>query len=411
LFAALLALGCVDLTPPGAILVDGSTRDVRADASRIGPGSATDAESGDAELSDAEPSDAEPPAPDGSAAPDLEAEGDGPAGGAPDSAPAPAPDAAAPDIAPTDAPLLVNGSACGLGSQCQSGFCAQGRCCNEICSAPCFACDLAATPGTCTAIATGDPSRGACASEPPSGCGQDGTCDGAGGCRKHVSGTICLAASCSGGAQTAASTCNGAGFCQAGASSSCGSYQCDGAAGRCLTTCSLAEHCQTGFTCSGTTCLTMNPISGLLVRDTDAARAALWSVETNFQVGAAAKRPWADPQWAGTYVATLDPAASLLLGDQWVRVSAESKKYTGGPQATITLTRAADLYMIVDDRWGTTPSWTAGWTNTGFTASVFEGSSSRTFGFRIYRRSVAAGSFDLPPIGATTAYNYFIVAE
>jgi hypothetical protein len=222
---------------------------------------------------------------------------------------------------------------------------------------------------------------------------------------------MCGAASCAGATETGAATCDGQGACQPGASRGCNEYLCDPASATCRTSCAQSDQCQAGFICAGNACVTVSPINGLLVNDTDATRAALWSVEADFQIGQAALHPWADPQWAGTFLQTLDPAAALLLGDQWLRVSAESKKYTGGAEARLSLTRATDLYMFVDDRWGATPAFTAGWSSTGLTASIFEGSSGKSFGFHLFRRTVPAGDFDLPGIGSNTAYNYFIVAE
>jgi hypothetical protein len=310
-----------------------------------------------------------------------------------------------------DSPLLANGNTCLSGQECRSGFCRHGRCCNEACAALCFACDLPAAPGTCLRIAAGGDSRGGCPAEPASGCGLDGTCDGAGACRKHVAGTICVPASCSPGAENEPGICTGEGVCREGIRRGCGDYQCDPATALCRVSCSQPEHCQPGYICSGTSCVTPGLITRLVVHDDDGTRAGLWSVEPSFQIGQAATNPWADPQWAETYVASLDPAAAALLGHQWVRVSTESKQYTGGPQATLTLQRAADVYMMVDARWGASPSWTTGWASTGWTASVYEGKSARTFSFLIFRRSVEAGNVDLPAIGSSMAYNYFIIAR
>jgi hypothetical protein len=315
-----------------------------------------------------------------------------------------------PDGPPPDGALLVTGSSCSLASQCASGFCAQGRCCNEVCTAVCFACDLGEAAGTCTAIASGDSSRSRCQTQAASTCGLDGTCDGSGGCRRHPSGTTCAAATCSGSAQTATRTCNGQGVCQTGTTSSCGAYQCDGAAASCRTTCSLPEHCQAGFVCSGTSCVPGPPITNLTVHDTDASRAGLWSLRTNFQVGSSAVHPW--PDWPNTYVVSVDAAASGLLGKQWVRVSAESKQYAGpGPQATLTLSRATALHMVVDERWGTSPTFTSGWTYTGNKMTVYESSTRPSLPFRIFARTVSAGSVGLPAIGDNNAYNFFIVAD
>ena len=42
------------------------------------------------------------------------------------------------------------GGACDEASDCASGFCVKGICCNTACTGQCEACDLAATPGTCS---------------------------------------------------------------------------------------------------------------------------------------------------------------------------------------------------------------------------------------------------------------------
>ena len=44
-------------------------------------------------------------------------------------------------------------------------------------------------------------------------CGNDGTCNGAGACRKYVIGTQCAAATCTGSTSTSLRACDGAGVC------------------------------------------------------------------------------------------------------------------------------------------------------------------------------------------------------
>jgi hypothetical protein len=149
-------------------------------------------------------------------------------------------------------------------------------------------------------------------------------------------------------------------------------------------------------------------ITGLVVYDT--ANQAGWSTQTNFQAGSGGAHPWSD--YAATYVASLDSGISgALAGKEWVRVKAASKAYTGGPQARITLGATSDVYMIVDDRWGTTPSWTSGWTNTGYNVAVWESSSKPALPFSVFKKAGVSGSVDVPKIGANTAYNVFIVVN
>jgi hypothetical protein len=96
-------------------------------------------------------------------------------------------------------------------------------------------------------------------------------------------------------------------------------------------------------------------------------------------------------------------------------VAAESKKYTAGPQATITLAAATDIYLVVDDRWGSSPSWLSGFTNTGIHFQVQEvvaGVNKLVYQFTLYKKTAApAGTLDLPKIGANTAYDYFVIAD
>ena len=74
-----------------------------------------------------------------------------------------------------------------------------------------------------------------CADEGASTCGRDGTCDGAGACRRYVSGTVCGAASCSGAMSMPARTCNGGGSCLMVVPASCGAYTCEAAGDVCRT--------------------------------------------------------------------------------------------------------------------------------------------------------------------------------
>lgn len=48
----------------------------------------------------------------------------------------------------TPPPLKPNGQLCGAGSECLSGFCSDGMCCNEACDQPCQACGS----GTCKTV-------------------------------------------------------------------------------------------------------------------------------------------------------------------------------------------------------------------------------------------------------------------
>jgi hypothetical protein len=296
------------------------------------------------------------------------------------------------------------GMACGAAEQCSSGFCVDGVCCSSACNQLCFACNLSAALGTCTPVPDGG-NDAECPADPTSSCQRAGGCNGRGACRLHPAGTPCGAPSCAGGVATIAATCNGGGVCQPGGTRDCGVFACSGAA--CATSCASAADCKPTFVCNAPSCVPGPKIASLTVNDT--ARASQWAVESNFQIGQPGAHPWTD--YPATYVVSVESAAQVLLGDEWIRVSANSKNYTGGPQAVITLSSAADVYMIVDNRWGSTPSFTAGWTDTGWNMTVFESSSRPSLGFSIFVKSGVSGSVALPPIGSNSQYNYFIIVD
>jgi len=150
-------------------------------------------------------------------------------------------------------PQEQNGTACLVAGDCGSGYCVDGVCCNTACTGTCNTCAATNSLGTCKAADAGTDPRVECSASDPSTCGDDGTCDGAGACRKYVAGTVCLAAGCSSATLHAASTCNGTGTCNAGANTSCGAYQCDALNIACATTCANDAGCNAAF-CAASTC-------------------------------------------------------------------------------------------------------------------------------------------------------------
>jgi len=93
---------------------------------------------------------------------------------------------------------------CNAGSQCASGLCTDGVCCNSTCGQLCSSCNLAGHEGTCTTVPSGQDPKNQCTADPAGSCGHDGTCDGAGACRFQGPGTICGPAQCSGNTLTLA---------------------------------------------------------------------------------------------------------------------------------------------------------------------------------------------------------------
>jgi uncharacterized protein YkwD len=66
------------------------------------------------------------------------------------------------------------GGPCTTPSQCTSGFCVDGYCCNTACGQTCRACDVANSLGTCTFIPAN--------SDPDNECSGSDVCNGAGQC-------------------------------------------------------------------------------------------------------------------------------------------------------------------------------------------------------------------------------------
>jgi hypothetical protein len=162
----------------------------------------------------------------------------------------------APPVACAEAPegKKPDGSKCGCTEECESGFCVDGVCCNTACDDLCRACNVPGSPGICSFIPAGSPPAlpGQCEADAPESCGRDGTCDGAGACRKHPDGTACKAGRCEGSAVVGAGVCAD-GACQDGPTVPCSPFACDPSAGRCFATCSSARECD-GRACAQKTC-------------------------------------------------------------------------------------------------------------------------------------------------------------
>ncbi|HVZ71134.1 MAG TPA: hypothetical protein VHJ20_02060 [Polyangia bacterium] len=146
--------------------------------------------------------------------------------------------------------LKPNGQACTAGSMCISGNCVDGVCCGSASCPSCQACNLSGT-GACSPVAAGTPAPASfCADEGAASCGNNGKCDGNGGCQNYGDGTSCSLATCPSGAGSLVM----AGTCQAGVCSkptqSCAPYFCNGVTA-CQTTCGSSTDCTTGYYCTG----------------------------------------------------------------------------------------------------------------------------------------------------------------
>ena len=173
------------------------------------------------------------------------------------------------------------GVACAGGNQCQTGFCADGVCCNGPCTGQCAACNTNGAPGQCKAV-SGMPVGGRVA------CGGDGSqctgaCDGMNqsSCAFPTNNLTCKMPSCANGVASQAAQCDGKGSCPAQTTMSCAPFVCNGNAcgGGCLKDtdcvlgdycsmnqclpkatagmpCAAANQCQTGFCADGVCCNT-----------------------------------------------------------------------------------------------------------------------------------------------------------
>jgi hypothetical protein len=189
----------------------------------------------------------------------------------------------------------VDGTACGVDSECVSGHCADGLCCDDACVGDCRACATAisgGTDGVCTFIPMGQDPESECQSgqlcQGDGTCGScgiatppvGGTCPGVcnGGCANDICIILCANSGCKNGTVTCPADfacevqCPGAQDCQ-GATIACpaahactiacdGAQSCKGAAvtcsndGPCALGCSNANQACQGVvvTCGGNAC-------------------------------------------------------------------------------------------------------------------------------------------------------------
>jgi hypothetical protein len=149
----------------------------------------------------------------------------------------------------------ANGESCAAAADCRSGHCADGVCCDSACDGTCQACNVPGRGGSCSFAPLGSKHRG-CRAEAPAGCGLDGTCDGAGACRKYPSGTRCAPGTCAAGSITGVGTCDGMGTCVTGQTEVCAPFNCDpsGPEPKCLSSCQSSTDCVAGRNCVQSSC-------------------------------------------------------------------------------------------------------------------------------------------------------------
>ncbi len=161
------------------------------------------------------------------------------------------------------------GESCGAGTECLSGHCSDGYCCDAACDGACEACDLPGAVGSCTAVPEGEDPDGECPGA--SLCGPRGGCASADGAACSGDGE-CLSGRCSDGACCGADCGPCHGCAEPGSEGSCaprraatdpeedcaGASLCDGKGGctlpageRCMTDLQcMSGHCADGLCCA-----------------------------------------------------------------------------------------------------------------------------------------------------------------
>jgi hypothetical protein len=150
---------------------------------------------------------------------------------------------------------LANGLPCAANDECASTFCSDSVCCDTACGGACEACAQAHTgqlDGSCAPVLSGADPHDDCQPAAAESCGDDGTCDGAGACRKYGPSQVCEPASCSGSDHSPARACDGQGACEPATSTSCGEFPCS--PGGCEQPCSVDPDCPDGSYCATDVC-------------------------------------------------------------------------------------------------------------------------------------------------------------
>ena len=95
----------------------------------------------------------------------------------------------APELDPNDQCVLSQGAPCTVGAACATDTCADGVCCDVLCTGQCEACDVAGSVGVCVPV-LGAPhgNRPPCDGSPPADPCDTGRCDGSS--RTQCAGTI-----------------------------------------------------------------------------------------------------------------------------------------------------------------------------------------------------------------------------
>jgi hypothetical protein len=153
-------------------------------------------------------------------------------------------------------------------------------------------------------------------------------------------------------------------------------------------------------------------ISNLVVNDTAPGVDGIpnntqWSIQPSFG-GGAGQLAFGDRTYT---IAALPSAAAHFTGKPWIRTAADSKFYTATnpPLATATV-NGSYVFIAIDSRHPTTFLTNAGYASQGYSITVNEGSTPRTY--NIWRKPVTPGStVTFPTLASTSAACYFAIVE
>lgn len=153
---------------------------------------------------------------------------------------------------------LEPGAPCAANTDCQTGYCVEGVCCDSACDGRCKSClasqNVQATSGVCGPVRLGrDPHQACPTSRSP--CGTVGYCDGEGSCAFTSANTVCSPAECASATETrSAARCDGKGQCLPARVDSCKpGYPCT--AGACANACAEDLPCASGYYCLDGACV------------------------------------------------------------------------------------------------------------------------------------------------------------
>lgn len=168
----------------------------------------------------------------------------------------------------------ANGEACGTGAECNTGFCADGVCCDVACNGVCESC-AGPLKGTCSPVPAGTDPEKECKPEErldagaPDASGEGGveinlpdggslqsndalcagSCDGKRACAFPGKEKVCGTEFCNTTSQAAAYTCDTKGRCELGFTE-CGAFACE--ANNCRKTCAAPDDCGPTSFCNPT---------------------------------------------------------------------------------------------------------------------------------------------------------------